>query len=161
MSLPTFRRSVLPPWSGRRVRAGWVSHQSTRRYNPEDSHLHAHRRENLRSKCQWNYGSDIFKYDYEVCLLFVGVWRKQKKYWCVQEVAVTQGLKLNKYPAFSGNWRLISISPLDRITTHSTFSHTIRFRYTLILLFHLLRGLPNNSSPKTSRPRFCTHFSWP
>jgi hypothetical protein len=24
------------------------SHQSTRRYNPEDSHLHSHRRENLK-----------------------------------------------------------------------------------------------------------------
>jgi hypothetical protein len=25
------------------------SYQSTRRYNPEDSHLHSHRRENLKS----------------------------------------------------------------------------------------------------------------
>jgi hypothetical protein len=38
-SLPTFQRSLLPPSS-------WMT---TRRYNPEDSHLSTHHRENLRS----------------------------------------------------------------------------------------------------------------
>jgi hypothetical protein len=42
INLPTFQRSVLPPSTGR-------SPQSTRRYNPEDSHLHSHRRENRNS----------------------------------------------------------------------------------------------------------------
>jgi hypothetical protein len=37
-SLPTFLRPLLPPSSG-----------PTRRYDPEDSHLRTHRRENLKS----------------------------------------------------------------------------------------------------------------
>jgi hypothetical protein len=30
-------------------------HQSTRRYNPEDGHLHAHCRENLKSYSIWTF----------------------------------------------------------------------------------------------------------
>jgi hypothetical protein len=33
------------------------SHQSTRRYKPEDGHLHAHRRENFKS--YWLNGVDL------------------------------------------------------------------------------------------------------
>jgi hypothetical protein len=39
MSLPTFRRSVLPPSSGR-SETSVNSYQSTRRYNPEDGRFH-------------------------------------------------------------------------------------------------------------------------
>jgi hypothetical protein len=79
MSLPNFQRPVLAPSSGRSAnprekspeikgsksyKASLIAlmmeavqasgtlvntHQSTRRYIPEDSHLHTHRRENLKS----------------------------------------------------------------------------------------------------------------
>jgi hypothetical protein len=46
-SLPMFQRSLLPPSSARY--SPDPSYQTPRRYNPEDSHLRTHRRENLKS----------------------------------------------------------------------------------------------------------------
>jgi hypothetical protein len=58
-SLPTFQRTLLPPSSGRysteRTEATRTSetsvnfYQTTREYNPEDSHIRTNRRENLKS----------------------------------------------------------------------------------------------------------------
>jgi hypothetical protein len=49
-SLPTFQKLLLPPGKAARTSETLVNfNQATRRYNPEDTYLRIHHRENLKS----------------------------------------------------------------------------------------------------------------
>jgi hypothetical protein len=61
ISWPAFQKSVLPPswerwWRQEDSETSVNSYQSTRHNNPENSHLHTYRRENLKSNmnCIWS-----------------------------------------------------------------------------------------------------------
>jgi hypothetical protein len=69
VSLPTFERTELTALMMEAVQTSETSvnsHHIARRYNPEDGHLHIHRRENLKS-----YLIFLFEFSFRIATIIV------------------------------------------------------------------------------------------